>query len=143
MGARTVLVLFVVAVLLSGYVYLFERDAADWEGPIGVAFPGLQYADLEEIELRHGAFAEAAGVPSGPIVLKREKDGERLWWIEKPRVPAFNPRAESIGYSLAELQIISRVPPGTEEKIFDARGPEVTVRFRTRTGKEHRVEMGK
>lgn len=144
MRPRTVSTLAALAALLTGYYWLFERDAAPWVTPTGAVFPRLQFADVEEVELAPGAFARAAGVPSDPILIRKVKDERGSWWeIVEPRVPANQPRVESIVWSLVELQRIHDVPAGGAAAVFAPEGPEVTVRFRTSQGEEHRLEVGR
>jgi hypothetical protein len=145
MGPRTVAVLFVLCLLLTGYVYLFEREhRLPWEGRVGPVFPRLEYADIVEIELRPGPGSQSAVARADPILLKRKKEGDQPgWWIEKPPVPAHIPRVESIAYSLVDLQDISDVPPSEAARVFDERGPENTIRFQTASGETHRLEVGR
>ncbi len=139
MGPRTVGVLALVALALAAYYYLFERDPPRGR-QIGPAFPTLEFPDVEELELKPGQMWEASGAKSDGILLKKKSNGE--WWIQRPNVPAHVPRVESIIWSLIELQRISDVPLSEESKVFDRRGPEVTLRFRTRSGEEHEIEVG-
>jgi hypothetical protein len=62
------------------------------------------------------------------------------WWIVAPiRFDAFHPRAQAMAYGIADLVEIARVKPGPE--VFP-QGPDITVRFKTRSGREERIEIG-
>ena len=139
MRPRSVGVLAAVAAVLSGYVVLFEREPD--RPAIGPAFPRLAFADIQEIELTAGLPSSAPGVVAAPVRIFKKADGS--WWIEKPAVPAHVPRVESIAYSLVELQRIADLDIAGAPSVFGAGGPEETVRFRTRAGEEHGLEVGK
>jgi len=159
MGTRTLAALAGLAVLLTVYATIFERDPTEWERPVGATFPRLEMADIEEIELiprgaihtpREGPADRPVKQPveravERPILLRKRaaEEGESSWWIDHPSVAALHPRVESIAWSLKELQEIADVPAGETGQGFDAEGPELTVRFRTRRGEEHRVEIGR
>jgi uncharacterized protein DUF4340 len=139
MRPRSVGALAAAAAVLTGYVVLFERDPD--RPAIGPVFPRLAFSDIQEIELTAGQTSRAPGVVAAPVRVFKKEDGS--WWIEKPAVAAHIPRVESIAYSLVELQRIADLDIAGAGAVFDAGGPEEVVRFRTRSGEKHRLEVGK
>ena len=144
MSGRTLLKLFVVAVALSLYVFFFENTVAPWM-KLGKYFPDLEPRDIYEIEISRPALAkdEASGVDVRPILLRHEARGEKApaWWIVEPiQARAFHPRVQGLCYLLADLERVVEVGEG--EVPFPSDGPALKVRFRTRTGSEHTVEVG-
>ena len=138
MRTRSLVVLFAAAALLTAYYAVFERDPLVVK--IGPVFKDLAFGDVVEIELIPGPGAAAVGASAAPILLRKEGDG---WMIDTPRFPARLPRVESIAWSLIDLQRIADLADPDTPGTFDPRGPEVTVRFRTRSGEAHQVEVGK
>jgi hypothetical protein len=139
MRPKSIGVLFAAAVLLTAYYAVFERGAGGVK--IGPVFTGIEYADIVELELEPGAIAQSALAPSPPVLLR--KDGDGTWWIQKPPVLALQSRLGSIVWGIRELQEIASVPDAEAATAFDSRGPESSIRFRTREGDEHRVEVGR
>ena len=144
MQRRTVLLLAALAVGLTAYAYLFEREQPFWNPAVGQTFPRLELTDIDAIELRvPPAFPGAPGVRE-TIRLSRKREGEEQgWWLEGPPFPAHLPRVESICFALVELQTIADVPPSDAATAFDPGGPEIEVLFRANRSGAHRVEIGR
>lgn len=139
MRSRTNLILLVVAVGLSVYVYFFEGGAPPGERK-GRVFPDLEPSHLTEIEVerRFDPGAASVGIDTRPIRFRLE-GAPAAWDIVSPiRFPAFHPRVISIAYDLADLVRLAVVPDGG--RVFGA--PQVTLRFKTRFGEDHTVEVG-
>ena len=185
MGARTTLILFVIAVLLTGYAVFFERHRVpEWESP-GRVFPGLEPSDVTRIELTYlgndaaerlglssesgesspgesspgesssgesssgesssgdasvtEAPREKAGADGAEATLVVSRDGEYAWKIERPiETSGLLPRIQGLTWALADLVQIDRLPEGSALE-----DPRMRIRFWTRQGAEHTVEIGR
>lgn len=142
---RTNATLLALAVLLTLYYRFFENDAAPWER-LGKVFPNLQSTELVEIELsRPSEEVDAVhGVDARPILLRYEKVADDLtkWWLVEPiRFPAFQPRVQGIIYELVDMPRVAEVQ-GDATQVFEG-PPVLRARFKTRSGKETVVEVGR
>lgn len=142
---RTNVKLLVVAVLLTLYFRFFESDPASWER-LGKVFTDLQTSEIVEIELSRPADASDArhGADTRDIVLRYEKVGNDVarWWIIEPiRFPAFHPRVQGIVYEIVDMVRVAEVssPPAD---LFSG-PPVLRVRFKTRSGGETVIEVGR
>jgi hypothetical protein len=141
MGGKSLLFLLLMAVGLSAYAYFFERTAPSWER-IGRVFPDLEPGDIYEMEISRPVNARdaGAGVDARPIRLRHEGTPASWWIVEPIHFEAFHPRVQGILYDLVNLVRVAEVPPGGDS--FST-GPELTLRFKTRTGGESTLEIGK
>jgi hypothetical protein len=144
MSWRANLVLLVVAVLLSGYVFFFENRAPSWQR-LGRFFPNLEPRDIFEIEIAQPAarMDSALGLDLRPVLPRYEAYEEETerWWIVKPfRFPAIHARTQGIRYLIADLLRVAEVGP--ETNAFPPEGPVLSVRFKTRQAEEWTVEVG-
>ncbi len=141
---RTNVKLLAIAVALTLYVRFFENDRAPWEN-LGRVFPSLEPIDVVEVAISHPAAAADSehGADVRPILLRHEKFENELprWWIVEPfRFPAFYPRVQGIVYELVDLVRVTEVEG--EAKIFST-APVSRVRFKTRSGEETIIEVGR
>jgi hypothetical protein len=145
---RTTVILVAVAVGLSLYAYYFERGPA-WDQPVGGVFTEIVREDVVELDLVPGpASTRTAGEESAQAIRMRyavpEAGGRGTWAIVEPiRFPCFVPRIQSIVRSVLELQRIKSVPEETADEFFRDDGTSLTVRFATRGGAEHTIEIGR
>jgi hypothetical protein len=141
MRAHSTLKLLAVAVVLTVYWVVFERESFGPEANVGRVFPDLLAADIEEVEItRTSRPGDAAlGLDSRPIKLRHERSPPAWWIVEPIRFEALYPRAQGIAHSLADVIRIAEAPADSTAL---AGGVEVVVRFRTRRGEERVLEIG-
>jgi hypothetical protein len=134
--------LFLLAAALTAYNLIFERGDAPWS-KVGKVFPQLEPADILklEIERRDGGEPREA---APPILL--ERSGAYDWRMRKPfEFPCFLARVQGLVWEIADLVQYGKIAPGSEGHgaAIPAGGPELVVRFATRSGREHRMEFGR
>ncbi len=148
---RTTAVLFAIAVALTAYAYVFERDRAGEESA-GLLFADLTVNDIVEIRIEPGAQAEVRelGIRPRPVLLRYEPDefgGLSRWRIVEPfPFDALTARVDGILIGILELERIAPVLlDGGVETVLGDDGPAMTVRFRTRgpIEREHVIEVGR
>ena len=132
--------LLAAAVLLSVYVYFFERAAPVWEAA-GKVFKEIGPSDIYEVEISRPADAAEKGLGIAARSVRLRYEGSpAAWWIVEPiHFEAFHPRVTSIVYELADLVRVADV--GETAAAFP-KGPEISVRFKTRASGDHLVEVG-
>lgn len=146
MSWRTNAILFVIAVALSAYAFFFENTAAPWVR-LGKYFRDLEPREIYEIEISQPVLQSdsEAGAEARPVVLRREayEESEPTWWIVEPfRARALYPRVQGISYLIADLDRSAEVTDPTVDP-FEERGPSLRVRFKSRTGENATIEIGK
>ncbi len=142
MRPRTNLLLLGIAVLLTAYAAIFETGSPAFLAR-GRAFKDLEPGEIQEIEISRPASAKdaAVGVDVRPIKLRREGTPPEWWIVEPIRFEAYHPRAESIAYDIADLARLADVSVEAEAAAFRGE-PEILVQFKTRSGKDHAIEVG-
>lgn len=146
---RTTFILFIAAIAVSIWAYVFERDAPPWEEKGGVfgEFTETNFVELRIVPGRREAVPEL-GVEARPILLRHERSRVPTapdWRIVEPiDFPAYTARIDGLLLSIIELERIAPVPPEEVADGFDAEGPLMTIHFKTRNPEEgHTIEVGK
>ena len=144
-GNRTTVFLLLVAAGLTAYAYYFGIEMQAWSGAVK-AFGDIQHADIVELEIVHGISDEevAAGADERRIAL--ERSGEYEWnLIEPVRFRGFVPRIQGILWEIVDMVKVVELPPDSEaaRSWCEKAGPGVSVRFKTRQGQEHWIEVGR
>ncbi|MCZ6794010.1 MAG: DUF4340 domain-containing protein [Planctomycetota bacterium] len=145
MRLRTTIILFIIAVGLTIYAALVERELTAKE-EAGKVFPGLEHREIVKMRVQyHGDDAVSrSGSPSGIVVVERQSEYE--WWLREPvDFRGFLPRVEGLVWSLVDMVRLDRLEPGSDahRRAIPEEGPEMSVRFWTRKGDEHFLEIGR
>ena len=155
MGLRSTVFLFVLALGLTAWVLFFERESASWEGA-GKMFPDLESTDIIRIEIERtsvlGASAPVEGEDSAAqreppppkiVLVASDEEGWRL--TEPLESAAFLPRVQGLLWSIVDMGLVLEVPPESPAfaAAFGPDGPEARIRFRTRTGRDRVIEIGR
>lgn len=144
-GNRTTVLLLLIAVGVTAYALFFESGRQVWSGAT-MAFDSIQHADIVRLEIIHGLSDEEAAAGAGNRRIALERRGEYEWNLTEPiRFRGFVPRIQGILWEIVDMVKVIELPPDSEaaRSWCEEAGPGVTVRFKTRQGQGHSIEVGR
>ncbi|MEM7232486.1 MAG: DUF4340 domain-containing protein, partial [Planctomycetota bacterium] len=150
MSYRTTAVLFVIAVALTIYIYTFETEVIAGMDRPGRIFVGLEPTDISSFEIEYlgddasKRVSTSFGNEATKIRVERRK--EVLWELVAPlSFPGFVPRIQGLTWAFADLVQVAKVDPESEaaKTAVPESGSRQVLRFETRQGKKHEIEIGR
>ncbi|MBW2382028.1 MAG: DUF4340 domain-containing protein [Deltaproteobacteria bacterium] len=124
MSPRNTVLLFLAALLLGGFIYLYEtseeQSGETQEEPAGLVFPLLEADDIEHIRM----------TTSDGEIADLERDGEGWQLIEPLHFPADDVTVEGIASQLAQMEIAGIVQSDAPASDFGLAGEALVFRFR-------------